>query len=819
MNEYTQGEATMEAYEREHLDMLRGYLGDCAVLLKSDGAFPLAGPGTIAAYGNGVRRTVKGGTGSGEVNSRSFVTVEQGLREAGFTLTTGAWLDGYDRAYAAAKRGFLERLKAEAKAHHTSVFVYGMGKSMLEPEYDLPLQEAGDAAVYVLSRNSGEGSDRDPVAGDILLTAAEIRDILALDKKFERFMLVLNVGGPVDLSPVMEVRNILVLSQLGVETGAALADILLGKANPSGKLTTTWARWADYPTLGDFGDHDDTLYKEGVYVGYRYFEAAGKEPLFPFGYGLSYTTFELTPAETLLNGSAVTCRVRVRNTGSRPGREVVQLYVSAPDGRIDRPRQELAAFAKTGLLQPGAEEMVEAAFDLRDCGAYDMARSAYVLLAGDYVLNVGNGSDSAAPAAILRLNEERVVLQAKRCLGEPGFEDWKPEPRPATELHDLPVLTVGDMETGTVPEARTYPIEDRLRSVPDQQLIYANVGAFAPGISAILPIGDSGVHVAGAAGETTSKLQGAGIPPLIMADGPAGLRLSKRFYRDKKGGAHAVEHSVVPESLTELMGPVVKFAVGLFTGGKKPPKGAEIQEQYCTAIPIGTAIAQSWDVAFARLCGDIVGREMERFGVHLWLAPALNIHRSIRCGRNFEYFSEDPVLSGKMAAALTRGVQAHPGRGTTVKHFAANNQESNRYGSNSRASERAFREIYLKGFGIAVRESQPKALMTSYNLINGVHTAQRRDLIEDILRCEYGFEGIVMTDWVLSLMNSKTNKHPAVQPRMVAAAGGDLFMPGCQGDYKDILAGLESGDLSREQLLINVSRLYRLARELTGERG
>ena len=303
MNEYTQGEATMEAYEREHLDMLRGYLGDCAVLLKSDGAFPLAGPGTIAAYGNGVRRTVKGGTGSGEVNSRSFVTVEQGLREAGFTLTTGAWLDGYDRAYAAAKRGFLERLKAEAKAHHTSVFVYGMGKSMLEPEYDLPLQEAGDAAVYVLSRNSGEGSDRDPVAGDILLTAAEIRDILALDKKFERFMLVLNVGGPVDLSPVMEVRNILVLSQLGVETGAALADILLGKTNPSGKLTTTWARWADYPTLGDFGDHDDTLYKEGVYVGYRYFEAAGKEPLFPFGYGLSYTTFELTPEETLLDGS------------------------------------------------------------------------------------------------------------------------------------------------------------------------------------------------------------------------------------------------------------------------------------------------------------------------------------------------------------------------------------------------------------------------------------------------------------------------------------------------------------------------------------
>ena len=812
----------MEAYEREHLDMLRGHLGDCTVLLKTNGAFPLAAPGPIAAYGNGVRRTVKGGTGSGEVNSRCFVTVEQGLVDAGFILTTGAWLDGYDTAYAAAKKGFLDRLKAEARAHHTSVFAYGMGKSMLEPEYDLPLEGEGDAAIYVLARNSGEGSDREPAPGDILLTSSEIRDILALNQKFDRFMLVLNVGGPVNLGPVTEVGNILVLSQLGVETGAALADILLGRANPSGKLTTTWARWADYPTVGDFGDHDDTYYREGVYVGYRYFEAAGKEPLFPFGFGLSYTAFRLTPAETLLTGSAVTCRVRVRNTGARPGREVAEVYVSAPWGRLDRPFQELAAFAKTKLLQPGEEEVVEACFDLDDCAAYDAARSAYVLEAGDYVLNVGDSSDNTAPMAVLRLPEEIVTLQAKACLGEPDFEDWKPAPRERGPLpQDLPVLTVAPaaVETTTVPEGRTYEIEESLRRLSDEELVYANVGAFASGLAAVLPIGDSGVHVAGAAGETTSRLKAAGMAPMVMADGPAGLRLSKKFYRDRKGGAHAVGHSVMPESLMDLMGPVLKAAVNLFTGGKKPPKDAKIEEQYCTAIPIGTAIAQSWDVDFAQRCGDLVGDEMERFNVHLWLAPALNIHRSIRCGRNFEYFSEDPLIGGKMAAALTKGVQAHPGRGTTIKHFAANNQEYNRYGSNSRVSERALREIYLKGFGIAVRESQPKALMTSYNLINGVHTAQRRDLIEDILRCEYGFEGIVMTDWVLGLMNSKTNKHPAVQPRMVAAAGGDLFMPGCKGDYRDILAGLKEGDLTREQLLVNVSRLYRMARELTGERG
>ena len=807
----------MEAYERDHLDMLRGYLADCAVLLKSDGAFPLDRPCKLAAYGSGVRRTVKGGTGSGEVNSRFFVTVEQGLTDAGFTLTSGAWLDGCDAAYAQARAAFLKDLRAGARAHHTNVFVYGMGKSMPEPEYDLTLDAEGDAAIYVLSRNSGEGNDRAPVAGDILLTPSEIRDILALNQRFDRFMLVLNVGGPVDLSPVLEVGNILLLSQLGVETGAALADILLGKANPSGKLTTTWARWADYPTVGSFGDHDDTEYREGVYVGYRYFEAVDKKPLFPFGFGLSYTSFELGPVETTLTGSLVTVRVRVKNTGARPGREVVQVYLSAPNGKLDRPRQELAAFAKTALLDPGEEETVEAAFDLRDSAAYDAARSAWILEAGDYVLRVGNSSDSTKPAAILRLNEEVITLQAHPCCGEPGFADWKPEPRAREELPaDLPVLTVSPdaIETKAVPEERAYEIEKSLRSLPDEQLVYANVGAFAAGMGALSIIGEASRQVAGAAGETTAKLQDAGIPILTMADGPAGLRLSRAFYRDEKG-AHPVDQGGMLESLSELMSPLLRLLTKPFLGGKKPPRGAKIEEQYCTAIPIGTAIAQSWDVDFARRCGDIVGTEMERFGVHLWLAPALNIHRSIRCGRNFEYFSEDPLISGRMAAALTKGVQAHPGRGTTVKHFAANNQEYNRYGNNSHVSERALREIYLKGFGIAVRESQPKALMTSYNLVNGDHTAQRRDLVDDILRREFGFEGIVMTDWVTAFTGSKDDKYPTVKPHKVAAAGGDLFMPGTKADYDDILSALRSGALTREQLLVNVTRLYRLARELT----
>ena len=239
----------MADYELRHIEALRKNLAGCTVLLKKDGSFPLEKPCTLAAYGSGVRRTIRGGTGSGEVNSRYSVTIEEGLQQAGFTLTGMEWHTGYEQAREKAHKAFLKQLKKDAKAAKQNFILYGMGKVMPEPEYDLPLNAEGDAAIYVVSRISGEGNDRTPLKGDIRLTDSEVRDILALDKKFTRFMLVLNVGGVVDLSPVMGVRNILLLSQLGVETGGALADILLGKANPSGKLTTTWAAFEEYITV------------------------------------------------------------------------------------------------------------------------------------------------------------------------------------------------------------------------------------------------------------------------------------------------------------------------------------------------------------------------------------------------------------------------------------------------------------------------------------------------------------------------------------------------------------------------------------------
>ena len=804
----------MNAYEKEHNELVRGFGAECAVLLKSNGTFPLDSPCDLALYGSGARRTVKGGTGSGEVNSRNYVTAEDGLEAAGFSILTKDWMDRYDAVRAEAKKRFLRELKLSALKRGTLAVIDCMGAVMPEPEYELPMDAQCNTAVYVLARISGEGSDRQPVPGDILLTETEKRDILALEQKYEKFLLVLNVGGPVDLSPVMEVGNILLLSQLGAETGNVLADLMLGKSAPSGRLGTTWYAWEDRPDAGDFGDRFDTHYREGIFVGYRFFDSIGRKPLFPFGFGLGYTRFDVKAGEAKEEDGTVSLSVTVRNTGDRPGKETVQLYVSKPQGKLDQPYQSLAAFAKSRELQPGDEQELTLSFGMRDLASYDEERAAWILEAGDYVLRAGISSRETQKEVVVRLSGEAIVRMVKNCLGKPGFADFRPEARPQEDDASLPVITLDPsvFETEIVGYDLPEETDPRIEALSDEELCLMNIGAFGVK-SAGSVIGEASASVAGAAGQTVSCLAAKGIPSMIMADGPAGLRLSRQYTVDEKG-AHPVG-AAMPESVLELMPAPAAFFMKL-TAGKEKAKG-EIFEQYCTAIPIGTALAQSWNLELAERCGDIVGDEMERFGVHLWLAPALNIHRDIRCGRNFEYFSEDPLISGRFAAAITRGVQKHPGCGTTLKHFAANNQETNRYHSNSCVSERAMREIYLKGFEIAVKESRPHALMTSYNLLNGVHTSERRDLIEDILRAEFGFKGIVMTDWIIGAMNLGKKKYPAPDAAKIAAAGGDLVMPGGKGDLKAMQKGLTEGKLTRRQLAVNASRVYRMAKKLTGK--
>lgn len=803
-------------YEKKHAEAVRASLAECTVLLKKDGHFPLPGACEIAAYGSGVRGTIKGGTGSGEVNSHYSVNIEEGLIQAGFTITTTDWLDAYDQIRADAKKRFIARMKADAKKAHQNIYVYAMGKAMPEPEYDLPLEGECDTAIYVLSRISGEGNDRPVEKGEILLTDTEKRDILAANAKYENFMLVLNVGGVVDLSDVMEVKNILLLSQLGVDTGTALAEILLGVQNPSGHLATTWAAYDQYAPMPDFEDKNETAYTEGIYVGYRYFDSFLKKSLFPFGYGLSYTEFAIKTDDVRADGEKITVSVTVENTGVHPGKEVVQVYLSAPHGTLDKPYQDLVGFAKTAELAPGEAEKVSISFCLSDSASYDEASASYLLEKGNYLVRVGVDSKKTQAEAILQLSETVVTLQAKNVLGEAGFSDLMSEAKSENVPSDIRILAIApsDIEKRSVEYDASYEIAPEIAALSIEDAALMNIGAFDPSQGRLASIiGNAGFSVCGAAGETTTRAME--IPALVMADGPAGLRLARDYYEDKKG-LHAAGGSSMPESFLDYMSGPALFAMKLLGGSSKMPKDAKMEHQYCTAIPIGTAIAQSFNTALAQSYGNMVGDEMERFGVHLWLAPAMNIHRSIRCGRNFEYYSEDPLVSGVMAAAITNGVQRHPGCGTTIKHFAANNKERNRYNNNSCVSERAMREIYTKGFGICVRLSQPRAVMTSYNLLNGTHTAEHRGLLEDILRCEYGFAGIIMTDWIVPLAGDKDSRHRATEPKYVAAAGGDLFMPGSKNDYKNLLSGIAEGICSEEQIRINASRVVRMTQGLIG---
>jgi len=797
-----------ELYEEAHLKRLRPYLAECTVLLKHDGAFPLEKPCDIACFGNGVRNTVKGGTGSGEVNSRYFINIEEGLVRAGFRITNPQWPGLFEPYKARAREDFRKAVKARAKAEKTNVIIASMGAVLKEPEYDIELDLSAQAAIYVLSRISGEGNDRTDTKGDFQLTDSETRDILALNEHYDRFMLVINAGGPMDLTPVLSVRNILVLSQLGVETGHALADILLGKQNPSGKLTTTWAAYKDYCDFTEFGEKDDTRYKEGIYVGYRYFDAADKKAQFPFGYGLSYTEFETSVKKIKLIKGMFVLDVIVRNIGNLFGKEVVQIYLSAPEGRLDKEVKSLVAFKKSRCLKPGQQDELVISFNITDFASYDSDIESYVLEKGRYVLLMGRNSEDVKPIGLYELDEDFIVKKVRNIFGQPDFEDYR---NTRTAVFDTSGLTaekidLSEYETRTVSYDYEGEIRDELRELSDEELAYLNVGAFDPKGGILSIIGNASQNVPGAAGESTSVLKHKGVNNLIMADGPAGLRLAKEYIEDSKG-KHAIG-SVIPEGILEVMPKIVRW---FMTRKPKVKKGSKLFEQFTTALPIETAIAQSWNTDFAKLCGDIVGKEMEIFKVQLWLAPALNIHRNVLCGRNFEYLSEDPLLSGKFAAAITNGVQSHKGCGVTLKHFACNNQETNRYANNSQVSERAIREIYLKGFGICIKEADPTAVMTSYNLLNGTHTSESYALTTDYLRSEAGFNGLVMTDWVIGGgLLSKNPKYPAPDAAKEAAAGGSLFMPGSKNDYEQIIAGLANGTVTREQLMINSTWLLKV---------
>ena len=791
------------------------------VLLKNDGALPLRAGARVALLGLGARHPIKGGTGSGDVNSRDVISVDQGLREAGFEVVNTDYLDEYDRIYAENRQKWTDAIVAEAGPERNWGKLYDAHVRMTCPLPQIALPEKGwaeaEAVIYVLSRTSGEGADRRDAPGDYYLTAAENDDLAALCAWGKPVVVLLNVGGVIDLSflDTLPIAGLVLMGQAGCDSGRAAADILSGAVNPSGRLTDSWAyRYEDYPSSRDFsfrnGNLREEYYTDGLYVGYRYFDAFGVRPRYPFGYGLSYTRFEQQAEALILSEREVSLTVRVRNAGGAAGRQVVQLYAACPAAEQPKEFKRLIAFGKTGLLAPGAEEVLTLRFDIAALASYRPGYAAWFLERGDYVLLLAENAAECTAAGKLTLGETANICQVSNiCDQVDALKEIEPpaENRAAWDAYlaeiSRGVPSVALDQSISLPEPRMAAAapSDQARQIlarlTEDEKIRLCVGA--PSAMSGEAIGEAGNAVPGAAGETVSVPE-KGLPAMVLADGPAGLRMQKCYEIDPATGL--IHRLDCFSSLLNRFFDVMEYHAGY-----------ERRYQFATAIPVGTLLAQSFDPAMLERVGGLIADEMRRFGVTVWLAPGMNIHRNPLCGRNFEYFSEDPLVSGLMAAAITRGVQQKPGACVTIKHFACNNQEDNRMGVSAVISERTLREIYLKGFEIAVKTSQPLSIMTSYNRVNGVHTANSYDLCTKVARQEWGFGGFIMTDW------TTTNSGHGSSAAKCVLAGNDLVMPGRDADRREIRQALrrEIGPaLPPEKLDESALRLIDAAIRLNG---
>ncbi len=755
-----------------HQALARTAAGEGMVLLKNeDGALPLRKGETLALFGKATIEYIKGGGGSGDVHCLYIRSIYDGLREkedAGKVSVYMPLVDFY-RSYVAEEgkkiptqadiNKIWDVVNAMEFCQKRDDMTYDTFYSMHVREAQVPdelIEDAAkhaDTAVITISRFSAEGTDRRAVEGDYELSALEKDLIAKAGRLFRKVILVLNTGAPLDCEAFADdphVQGVLLAWQGGMEGGGAIADILCGDVNPSGKLPDTIARaYAFQPSAKDFCESFDYLnYSEDIYVGYRYFETipgAKAQVRYPFGYGLSYTTFRLDGCVIGEKDGRVTAAVRVTNTGSRAGKEVVQLYYGAPQGRLGKPARALGAFRKTKLLQPGESELVALGMDVRQMASFDdlgkVRKSAYVLEAGDYAFYIGTSVEQAQKQDFVYTVAEDTVVQqlsqlcrpfrlAKRMCADGSFE-----PLPTgEETYRCVDPTIPYTHTETqIPFDRvgeTITLDGFVDQFTPEEL-----KTFVGGTGRV------GVCNTGCFG----PLPRLGVPSVPTADGPAGLRLD--------------EETGIPT----------------------------------TAFPCATLLAATWNEDILYAVGRAAAGEVRENNLGVWLAPAMNIHRNPLCGRNFEYYAEDPLLAGKMGAAEIRGIQSRK-VAVSLKHFACNNKEVNRFGCDARISERALREIYLKCFEIAVREADPWTIMSSYNLINGIHTSESWELLGGILRDEWGFGGMITTDW-----GQKND------PVRELRAGNDLKMH--IGYPDDLQAGLDRGEITVSHLKTCVMRI------------
>jgi beta-glucosidase len=779
--------------DKEHITLSKDAAKEGMVLLKNEQhVLPLQTGAKVALFGKATFDYVKGGGGSGDVTVAYTRNLYEGIKA----------LKGKISVYEELADFYRENVKEQYKAGR----VPGM---TIEPQVPQELLQKAkaytDTAVISICRFSGEGWDRKSIVetenkniwaseeemarrsaeifedGDFYLTHAEQEMVNTVKQNFARVIVVMNVGGMVDTSwfhDDAQIQSVLMAWQGGMEGGLATAELLAGEGNPSGKLSDTFARELnDYPSTYNFHESEKYVeYTDDIYVGYRYFETipGAKEKVnYPFGFGLSYTQFVLGESQISIEEDQIRCMVSVTNTGDMAGKEVVQAYYGAPQGKLGKAARVLCAFAKTRLLQPGETQLMTLCWKIADMASYDdcgkVCKSAYVLEQGEYKFYIGTSVRDAVENATVYTAAKDIVTQqltsrlaptslTKRMLADGTYEELETTEPVDTDANELEKMTTEEMEAfapKTEGRARWRLWGDK---TPDKQhhfLIEAAEGKitleeFMAQLSdeqlAELLGGQPNTGVANTFG--FGNLPDYGVPNIMTADGPAGLRIS-------------------PEC-------------GVCT----------------TAWPCSTLIACTWNPEVAQKVGATGGAEVKENNIAVWLTPAVNIHRSPLCGRNFEYYSEDPYLTGKMASAMVKGIQSNH-VGATVKHFALNNKETNRKNSDSRASERAIREIYLKAFEIIVKEANPWAIMSSYNIVNGRRTSENHELLTDVLRGEWGFEGAVTTDW---WTNGEHYKE--------VAAGNDIKM--ATGFPERLMEALHKGIITRAELETCAKRVLNL---------
>lgn len=738
------------------------------VMLKNDGALPLKQGGTAAVFGRIQLHYYKSGTGSGGmVNVSKVIGITDGLLDAGYKLDE-------------------QLLNAYREWDEQNPFDYGEGWGG-EPwsQKEMPLTDElvggaasrADAAIVIIGRTAGEEMDNKLEKGAFLLSDLEEDMLRRVTSAFDKTVVLLNTGGLIDMSFMdrYPVSAVMYVWQGGMVGGAGTAAVLTGEVSPSGKLPDTIAyEISDYPSDKFFGSGDMDCYGEDIYVGYRYFETFAKDRVrFPFGFGMSYTSFDITASDFKLDGNKVTGSVNVKNTGSTPGREVVQIYCSAPQGKLGKPARVLCGFDKTRTLQPGESQTLSFEIPLESVASYDDSgvtghKSAWILEQGGYVFYAGADVRSASEAYSLTL-PETVVRQCKSALGpltafkrmvnssgKPEFEDvpltGEAFPHDHAKLPaEIPQTGDRGIRLADVVNGKNT-LEEFTAQLTDYDLscIIRGEGMGSPKVTA---------GTAAAFGGVSDTLTALGIPCACCDDGPSGMRLdcgTKAF-----------------------------------------------------SLPNGTLLASTFDRPLMTELFTFMGLEMHTNQVDCLLGPGMNIHRHPLNGRNFEYFSEDPYLTGEMASAELAGLHSTGAEGT-IKHFCGNNRETRRHFLDSVISERALREIYLRGFENAVKKGGAKSVMTTYGQVNGVWTAGNYDLVTGILRDDWGFDGFTMTDWWANI--NRRGKAPDKSDfAAMAMAQNDVYMVTADGAAcnDNTLDSLNSGELTRGELQRNAMNILR----------